>query len=289
MSLGLSWAHVLGDAFSASDFINRWAQVVGVIQSTGPPKTTPTPNRMLENSINPSPSPTKDFPLSLKRVDPVGDHWITPNDTKMETISFPISRAQIANLKSQIPGPFFESLSAIVWKSIAKIREQSEPKAVTVFKNNPKRAKGELTNSQIISSVQADFSVVEADPRRLASLLAEEAIEETTQIEESVENDQGLSDFVVYGANLSFVDWQEADFYGLELQGQRPDFVSYGIQGVGDNGVVLVLPGPKCSGKVEGRGGEGRLVTMILPENEVSELKSELKKSGLLLEEENIE
>ena len=126
---------------------------------------------------------------------------------------------------------------------------------------------------------------MEADPKRLASLLADQAIDETTQIEELVEKDQGLSDFVVYGANLSFVDWQEGDFYGLELQGHKPEFVSYSIQGVGDNGVVLVLPGPKYTGNV---GGEGRLVTLIFPENEISELKSELKMNGLLLEE-NIE
>ena len=26
ISLGMSWAHILGDAFSASDFINSWCQ-----------------------------------------------------------------------------------------------------------------------------------------------------------------------------------------------------------------------------------------------------------------------
>ncbi|XP_062109177.1 protein ECERIFERUM 26-like [Humulus lupulus] len=287
ISLGLSWAHILGDPFSASDFMNRWAQVAGVVLSTGPLKTTSTtrpPKPKHETSHNPTPLPARNLPESLKRVDPVGDHWIAKNDTKMEMFSFHISPSLTAHLKSQISSPIFESVSAIVWKSIAKVREELEPKIVTVFKNNPKRTKGVLANSQIISSVQVDFSVMEADAESLASLLGEKAIDETTQIEETVEKDQGTSDFVVYGANLSFVDWQEMDLYSLELQGHKPEFVSYDVQGVGENGVVFVFPGPKCYGE----SGEGRVVSLILPEKEVCEVKFELKKNGLLLEE-NIE
>lgn len=282
ISLGLSWAHVLGDAFSAADFMNKWAQVVADIQSSGPPKTTtlPLPNPKPEDFEAPT-LLTKGLPVSLNRVDQVGDHWITTNTIKMETFSFPISPSQIANLKVKIVGPFFESLCAIIWQSIAKLRQENEPKTVTICKHNSKRTKGVLSNSQIISTVKADFSIIGADQKKLATILADQATEETTQIVEAIEKDQGVSDVIVYGANLTFVDWQEANFYGLELQGHKPDFVSYSIQGIGDNGAVLVLPGSNHFGK----GWEkGRLVTVILPENEVWELKSELKKNELMLE-----
>lgn len=286
ISLGLSWAHVLGDAFSAADFMNKWAQVVGHIQSNGPPKITTlplSPNTEQEENLVETPTTmlNKEVPLSLNRVDPVGDHWVTTNNLKMETFSFPISPSQIANLRVKVVGPFFESLCALIWQSVAKLRQESEPKTVTICKHNAKRTKGVITNSQVISTAKADFSIMEADPKKLATLLADQATNETTEIEEAIERDHGVSDFIVYGANLTFVDWQEVNFYGLELQGYKQDFVTYSIQGIGDNGAVLVLPGSNHFGK----GGEkGRLVTVILPENEIFGLKSELKRIGLLLE-----
>uniref|UniRef100_A0A803Q1R7 Uncharacterized protein n=1 Tax=Cannabis sativa TaxID=3483 RepID=A0A803Q1R7_CANSA len=285
MSLGLSWAHILGDAFSASDYINRWAQIVSLVLSNDRKTTmTKAQNRKHhEITPNPGPIPTRNLPVSLKRVDPVGDHWIAKNDTKMETFSFPISHSQITLLKSQFSTPIFESLCAIIWKSIAKIRKESNPKTVTIFKNNPKRTKGVLANSQIISSVEVDFSLVETETKILASLLSEKTTIENTQINEIVENDQGVSDFVVYGANLSFLDWQEVDLYGLELQSYKPNFVSFDVQGVGENGVVLLAPGPKYIDKFGGI-EEMLMMSLILPQNEVCEMKFELKKNGLLSE-----
>ncbi|XP_016647125.1 PREDICTED: protein ECERIFERUM 1-like [Prunus mume] len=98
ISLGLSWAHVLGDAFAASDFFNGLG-------------------------------------LSIKQVNPVGDHWITPINCKMETLSFPITATQLNNLQFKILGqnqihqiPIFELISAIIWQCVAKVREGSEPK-----------------------------------------------------------------------------------------------------------------------------------------------------------------
>lgn len=278
IAFGLSWAHVLGDAFSAIDCINRWGQIMALDQPN-----SSLPNKKLENFENPS-GIAIEFPLSLKRVDPVGDHWIPPSDSKMQMFSFTITPTQITHLQMKVMGPLFESLCAIIWKSIAKIRQDgSEPKTITICKNDHhKRKSGKLSNSLIISTVKADhISVVDADPNKLASLLVDQAVDETAQIEEVVEKDQGVSDFIVYGANLTFLDFQEADLYGLELQGRKPQFASYAIQGVGDKGAVLVLPGPKDSGK---NGGDGKLVTLILPEGEILELQSELRKNDLLLE-----
>ena len=51
-----------------------------------------------------------------------------------------------------------------------------------------------------------------------------------------------VSNFIMDGANLTFVNLEEADFYGMELKGQKPVHVSYFIDGVGDEGVVLVTP-----------------------------------------------
>ncbi|GFY82578.1 HXXXD-type acyl-transferase family protein [Actinidia rufa] len=186
VSVGLSWAHILGDAFSAVEFMNEWGHAMAAQQLAKPlksaqintkPKTSPSPT-----------TPTND-PVSTKRVGPVGDHW--------------------------------------------------------------------------------------AHPKELAELVINQALDERPKIEDVVKRDNGLSDLIVYGANLTFVDLEGADLYGLEFNGQKPTYVGYKVDGVGEEGLVLVLPGPKNEGK---NGSGGKVVTIIVPENQVVELKSELKR-----------
>ncbi|KAL6342687.1 hypothetical protein AAG906_013093 [Vitis piasezkii] len=234
MSLGLSWAHVLGDAFSASDFINMWGQAMAN-QLPQHPVDLPKSSSMLVKPANRSQLATD--PLSIKRVDPVGDNWITANNCKMEPFSFHITATQLTELQAKISGhkatPPFECLCTIFWQSIARV-SRHEPEVVTVCK----------------------MSVV----------VEELGIGERWRV----------SDFIIYRANLTFVNLEEASFYGLELNGQKPVHVSYLIDGIGDEGVVLMAPpGPKDSGKDS---SEGRIVTVILPEDQVMELKSELKR-----------
>lgn len=281
-SLGLSWAHVLGDAFSAADSLNAWGQFLADLKSYGPLKIN-------EREKFSSPSLLVKEPLSLKRVNPVGDHWVTANKCDMETFSFYLTAPQVSHIQTKIwpqntlaQIPVFESLCAIMWQSIAQVRDGLEPKTVTLCKKDPNNPKsGILSNSQIISSVKADFSIVGSDLKKLALLLLDQAMNENKHIEEAVERDDGVSDYIVYGANLTFVDLEEVDLYGLEWNGHKPEFVHYNIQGIGDEGAVLVLPWPTDSGK---DGNNGRVVTVTLPENEMVKLKSELKKNGLLLE-----
>jgi hypothetical protein len=278
MSLGLSWAHILGDPFTLSDFVNGWGRIVAGLRPNSR-SNFPKPDPRIERPKNPP-------PLSVKQVDPVGDHWITANNCKMDTFSFHVTAGQLPILQSSSSPnqsdqiPFFESLCAVIWQCFARVREgTSEPRTVTICKKDPTRPTSgiNVTNTQIISSVKADFSVTETSPKKLAKWMLHQAVDERKQIEELVERDGGVSDFIVYGANLTFVDLEEAQFYGVELNGHNPDSVSFSVQGVGDEGAVLILAGPKDC-------GEARVVTIILPENEVRELKSELVKNGLLFE-----
>ncbi|XP_041000091.1 protein ECERIFERUM 26-like [Juglans microcarpa x Juglans regia] len=288
ISLGLSWAHVLGDALSASNFINKCGQIIASIGSINmQPNFHSSSGTSFKHQISKSPAPPLSHgPLSVKQVDPVGDHWITANSCEMDTFSFHVTAAQLATLQSEISGqnqtekmPIFESLCAIIWHSIAKVRRGSiQAEIVTTCKNDPSAKlaiNGIVTNTQIISTVKADFPIAETDPKRLVNLLVNEAADERREIEELVEKDNGLSDFIVYGARLTFVDLEEVDLYGFELNGHKPEFVYYTVQGVGDEGAVFVLPaGPKGA-------DEGRIVTITLPENQVPELKVELVKNGL--------
>lgn len=269
ISLSLSWAHILGDAFSASHFMERLGH-----HMAGGPKLNDLPKIAKRPSQNPkSNNLVHQLPFTIKKVDPVGDHWLTPNNCKMETFSLHISPAQLSNISRQNQN-HFESLCAIIWQSIAKIRGDFEPQVVTVCKKG-------ILNTQIICNVEADFAVKEAELTKLVELLlVEQDKDERSKIEAAVEKENGMSDFILYGARLTFVNLD--DLNQLELNGQKPVKVLYYLQGVGDEGAVVVLPaGPGDS--------SGRIVTLTLPEDEALKLRMEFKKSGLILHDTQLE
>ncbi|XP_043709489.1 protein ECERIFERUM 2 [Telopea speciosissima] len=274
ISLGLSWAHLLGDAFSASRFINLWSHIMA---DHPPPKllNTPEPEPELPTSEKPI---TSQF-LSAKRIEPVGDYWLSVNNCKMEAYTFQINASQLTQLQSKIPSEPFEALSVVIWQCIARIRENNEPRTVTICRKDSRNGETNnlsLSNNQILLSVvKADFSVGDAKPSELATLIVQGSVEERTLIEETVERDQGLSDYIVYGTNLTFVDLEGVEIYGFEIRGHKPVFANYAIHGIGEEGVVLVLPGPEKVGE-QGRGG--RTVTISLPEDQLFKLKGELSK-----------
>lgn len=279
MSVGLSWAHVLGDVYFASEFINMWGKTMSGQDPEAPP------NLAQYGKIETSASPKKlrQDSLSLKWVDQVGDNWIATSNSKMDSFSFHVSATQLSQLQSKISGPKnsdrvppFESLCAVIWHCVAKVKNGLEPKVVTIVKyDSSKKKKGIFNDNQVISIVKGDFSIIDSDLKELATLVMNKAVDEREKIEETLESENGLSDVIMYGANLTFVDLEEAAFYDIKLKGQNPAHVSYSVDGVGDEGVILVLPTLKDS-------GGGRFVTITLPENELLDLKYELKENDLL-------
>ncbi|CAI9117581.1 OLC1v1018986C2 [Oldenlandia corymbosa var. corymbosa] len=267
MAVGLSWAHVLGDAFSAAEFMNN----LGRILAGKEPKISTQPKAKTQTIE--SPKQLIEDPLAVQQIGPVEDNWITVNNCKLETFSFHVTLDRLTKLsdKNGTEIPPFESLSAMIWKIIAKIRYDHEPKIVTICrKDATKKEVGTLSNnSQVVSVVEVDFSIGKASHGELAAMLKNQAKDERKKIEDAMERAKGLADFVLYGANLTFVDLEEAKFYEFEYSGINPVSASCMIDGVGDNGAVFVLPGPKTGG--------ARIVTVVLPEQEVEEFKSELK------------
>ncbi|KAG9440217.1 hypothetical protein H6P81_020382 [Aristolochia fimbriata] len=267
MSIGLSWAHVLGDAFTAAMFINMWGQILA-----GKPKIQAQylPRTQIEKAGKPSKKP-----LSTKQIH-VKDRWIVENESKMETLSFSITETQLRELQSKVSGKFsaFEAISALFWRCLAHIRGEKQPKMITICRNDA-GAKGEgmLSNKQIISTAEADFDIPGAQLSELAKLIAESIEDESKEIEAMVETENGLADVLVYGTNLTFVNLEDAEFYGLEIKGKKPVHVSFNLDGVGDEGAVFVHRLLENHDQEAG----GRLVTVIMPENQVLQLRNELK------------
>jgi hypothetical protein len=70
---------------------------------------------------------------------------------------------------------------------------------------------------------------------------------------------------IIYGANLMFVDMEQVVLYRLEIKGQRLPHVEYGMAGVGEEVDMLMRPDAD---------GRGRVVTAVVPKNEVASLRA---------------
>ncbi|PHT97130.1 hypothetical protein BC332_33950 [Capsicum chinense] len=271
VSLGLSWAHVLGDVFTTTEFWNLLEKVYGGYQLRKPlnlahsltkANSTQTMQKIVED------------PLSIKRVDRVEDHW--NNSCKMKSFSIHVSASKLDQLQSKlgIQGPF-ESLCIVIWRSISRIRDGPDPQVVTICKKGEEKKEGLIGNTQVIGVVKVDYSISEVNPSQLEGLIKNEIIDERLKIDEAIEKEQGVSNVVVYGANLTFVNVEGADLYGFDWGGHKPRNVSYLIDGVGDAGTVLVLPaGPNEA--------EGKIVTLTLRKDEIMKLKNELNSEWLV-------
>ncbi|TKY56338.1 hypothetical protein E2542_SST20781 [Spatholobus suberectus] len=254
LSMGLSWSHVLGDTFSALNFITKWSQILA---SHAPPKALPMP--IHRETDSPHNNSVNYNPISVKMAITAGEHWLATNNTKMVTHTFHITPKQLDHLHC-------------CGNTVACIRGDSEPKVVTIF--TPGTSRNEFPfNDMVISVVEANMVVGKSNVSDLARLICEELKVENDVVEKLVEESQGKGDFVIYGANLTFVDLEEGDVYGVLLNGQKPIMANCSIHGVGDQGVVLVLPAPDD----EEDGSNGRMLTVSLPEKEVNQLKDKVR------------
>lgn len=198
----------------------------------------------------------------------------------MESSSFHITGATLEYLRSKVSIQgltSFALVSALIWQTLAKIKGSNEPnKIVTICRPDASATRSwTMSNEQTVGTVQVvDFSPAKAELSELANLVSKGLVYENNAIEGQVEAETGAPDYIVYGANLTFVDLEDIKLYELELKGQKPSFVNYSIEGVGNEGTVLVFQGPKAAGE----DGSGRIVNVILPEDQVLGLRKELER-----------
>jgi hypothetical protein len=275
LSVGLSWAHILGDAFSAFNFITKWSNI---LSGQAPPKSLHMPNftkpQFKSNSVY-------DNPISIKKATIVDGYWLNANDTYVATYTFHMTSKQLHHLATMSQSistnntKYFEIISAMIWKCIAQIKGNFGHRVVTICTTNfSSRAEDEFpTNGLVLSKIETNVSLGEVDVSELAKLIGEKKINENLALEKIVEEGEGKDDFIVYGAKLTFVDLEESDFYGVKINGQKPILASCDFHGVGDQGVVLILPGLE-----DEEGNNGRMITVSLPEKELEQLKFKLSR-----------
>ncbi|MED6180231.1 hypothetical protein PIB30_008425 [Stylosanthes scabra] len=291
LCVGLSWSHVLGDFFSAFNFITKWSHMVTA--GHVPPTSLHVPNPLNPNnedlleSLNTNNNSFQDSEIPiLKRVTILdGERWIAATATNIVTRTFYVSYKQLQHLVTtqeesrNITNSYFEIVSAVFWKCVAQIRSSLEPKDVTICEHGNK-FEFPMNTGLEFSTVEANSnaSVAESDVLELARLIGSEKKKAKKHLmEKLVEESEGKEDFIVYGTRLTFVNLEEEEsnnIYGVRLNGEKPMVANCALHGVGDEGVVLVLPAPQD--KEDGGNNNGRLVTVSLPEKELEQLKDKL-------------
>ncbi|KAK8449598.1 hypothetical protein SEVIR_7G244700v4 [Setaria viridis] len=259
LALGFSWAHLIGDVQSAATCFNKWAQI---LSGKKPEATVLTPENKPLQGQSPAGAAA---PRSVKQVGPIEDHWLVPAGRDMACYSFHVTEATLKKLEQQqgrhaAAAGTFELVSALLWQAVARIRGGTQ--TVTVVKTDAAARSGRaLANEMKVGYVEASgSSPAKTDVAELAALLAKGVVDETAAVAAFP------GDVLVYGgAHLTLVDMERVDVYGLEIKGQRPVHVEYGMDGVGEEGAVLVQPDAD---------GRGRLVTAVLPKDEIESLRA---------------
>lgn len=301
LAVGFSWSHILGDAVSVASFFNAWAKLIG----SGKQLLVKKPEVDLGNKSEVQPSSLAfvdpdDHPVpvsSVKQVDLAGDCWVTTSEQNknLERLSFHVTDAKLKDLLGKVRSSAagdFEAICAAIWQCVARIRTKDDGSTtITVCRpalaeKGSKTSRPYLGNRQTINTARyTSDRVANASLSELARLVAGDGARDETQAigdhvvgyEDGRDDDVRQRHYILYGANLTFVDMRQTDCYGLKLKGQAPILVNYDLFGVGNAGVVIVLPGlPDQDG---GEGG-GRMVNITLPADEITGLKQELANGG---------
>lgn len=259
LSIGLSWAHVLGDVVSASTFMKRMGQLMS---NHGPSKPVYPKKPELAAHAN-GQDGDNGHAISIKKVESVGKYWLlSSNKCKMGRYNFNFSLEQIDRLMAKYDRSFSEIsiLYALIWRSILNIRGENDTNVITIC--DRKTSSTCWNDDLVISVVERKDEMTEVS--ELAGLVASKRKVENCLIKGMIDKDKSCSDFITYGANLTFVNLDKCE--ELEIKGEKPDFVNYTIHGVGDKGVVLVFP----------KGEFARVVSVAMPEEELAKLKVEV-------------
>ncbi|KAG6491518.1 protein ECERIFERUM 26-like [Zingiber officinale] len=258
MAIGYSWSHVLGDAASATNCINLW----GDFLNGNDPPTKPFQLSNMQNTAQDY-APQK-APASVKQVEIANDCWLFPNACKMATHSFKVTETELDKVQKGQKLQF-ELIAALFWLCLSRIQSGKELKLATICRHGTQaKCSDMLSNNIRTSTVKLDSSAASVGLFRLANLIVEQDMDELESVEQLVDRNSGKPDFLLYGANLTFVDMRGINLFGLELKGQKPVKVDLSIDGVGDEGAVLVLPCPQRSDVT---------VMVILPEDQIPKLR----------------
>jgi hypothetical protein len=276
MAIGFTWAHLIGDIPSAASCFSTWAQLF-----SGKKPPAPTLRDPLARPLRAAAPAGMAAPPSVKATAaPVGDHWTVPNTRDMASFSFHVTAQQLKSLQLGRQVGTFELVAALVWRALAAIRgpeEEEATRTVTVVRTTdsvPATKGGRrlgLTNEHRIGHVVAtggSSSPATADVAKLAALLGAASLDGAGAVAAAALAGAEDADVVVYGANLTLVDAEGLDVYGLELGAWRPAHVEYAVDGVGDGGAVVVH---------RDAGGRGRTVAGVVRRGEADRLRAALR------------
>lgn len=295
-AISLSCPHMLADPISMTLLIKSWTEAYHHDVVVHPPFLHPHALNIPHTLTTPLPNTTSpSYYLSKSKTS-------YPNPkVKMASATFDFSnlaiKQSLAKNCSVLPDVTpFDLLTALFWTSIAKLKAQTDDlkQSISICMDMRKRLRAALpygyfgnalhfsqltVNGNKISNNGDIGQVAELVHRHVVGLKDEEFWSAVDWLN-SRKDDQGkfLPPFRMYGPELTFVNMEsmippigpnmnEAQplMYGVEfMKDQKPVHVSYHVENVEGEGLILVMPSPEEE--------LARRVTVTLPEEEMEKL-----------------
>ncbi|GLJ43477.1 hypothetical protein SUGI_0903970 [Cryptomeria japonica] len=267
VAIGLSWSHVLGGAFCASLFMRSWSECCRRSSSSRvclPGCDHEKISELLKGQSN-SKQILRDFIINMQKGETLVE--LASFRLSNEMVDYLISSAKMS--KHSKPVKPFVAVSAFVWRSILKAQSRKAVHRALICRetkenNDPNIPFFHLGNDQILAQVELCDEDMELSSTWSLCKIAESI--QTADPMISVDKDEAT---LVYGYDLTFVNWEQLPWFDLVFEEEGPIHVSCTAEPVGINGMVMVMPSSPSEG------ANARLVKVSLSRDEVVKLKQD--------------
>eukprot|EP00249_Psilotum_nudum_P025248 c29540_g1_i1 orf=331-1746(+) len=291
LAIGFSWLHILGDPSCGALFMKAWGETHRAAQILHPPfyrasilKIRPDLNMKTKSAAYYAAN------FCSKRSDTDFDSAAE----SYETVSFKFTHDAVQQCISEVeegchryePVNPFDVISALFWAAIVKVNGKSNSADTELsigleFRKiqNPPLPHGYVGNAQIFTGISSSVNDLINKDLSYASRLVNEAVTsiDTAEIESVIcwleqqeRQGNGLCSkpTLFYGPDLTCCAFENFFCYDVAFDLGKPIHISYFVQPLAGEGLILILPGPD--------GNLSRTVVVTLPKDQIRQLCEDL-------------
>ncbi|KAI3913004.1 hypothetical protein MKW92_040024 [Papaver armeniacum] len=288
-AVGLSCAHLLADATTATMFLKAWADSHLLRKLQTPPLFHPLPPRKLCTSNTENHELHSDLINHYKSsIESICNPITASKGEEYSTITFAFSDEMVRKciFEAASNSSPFAALAALFWVCISKVKGRKDGLINMCLCLDMRNALGLskefFGNCMVFNKVAGDIGVVEEEAglanaaRAIQNVVGEmEEKERIMDLIEWLDKNTGTHRILqpINGNDIICANWDNLDPYSAEFEsGFKLVRASYHLGPVFGEGQVLILPSPKGSEK---EGSMGRVVMVTLPKDEAAKLIEE--------------
>eukprot|EP01018_Ginkgo_biloba_P004081 Gb_27254 [translate_table: standard] len=283
VAIGFSCGHMLADPSCATLFMKAWGETHRRAQVLHPPFFHP-PGLKARPRMNRITTATEYYDSTFKHA-----REVCGEDHVYETVTFKFSHDMVQQCMSEVQSGShkyeavtpFEALAALFWVSCTKAKgksgtEESKLSICSEFRKIiiaplPRGFFGNALHFSEARSSAGDLACNDLSfPAGLihedVSRLEKEELRSVIEWLENQKNKEGTlpPPFYLYGPDLTCANWEEFFSYDAIFEKEKPLHVSYYVEPMHGEGLILVLPSTE--------GNSSRTVMVTLPGNQTSKL-----------------